>query len=627
MSSRLSAFRASATNIVTQRLREKRLWLCLAILVGLLILYCVAFWRLPLSEDAGLYGYLSRAIANGMVLHRDIFFSSNSIAIYATAFVFRIVGASLDSFRLVHAVGLAALGLAVFFTVSRGKHYGRGLLAASIAGIFSVLPHIILDLGRNYIVWATVFVVLGFSIQSSNAKHKEAYSGILLGTAALIRETFVVAGIGLLAYEIGRLVLHRLQKRRDTYRPVLVLGAAFLLTLSVNAAILTCYGTWGGYLRDMLQSGTSFRYESGLLDSSRLADNLSYLKHGFKSFYFPLLLAAFSSYFVAIRDSFVSYVKFLLVPVFLVEAIVINRTSAYSIIPILVFASILTAYLVFELGDLLNRPAASRAATLRVAASVLVLAGVAAGMVNCSTNAAREFRDYYRLSAEMSRTSLSESTEHTSRLLYIVDLLPHDTVSTYSEYPFLFLTEEFYCTDPFVEDLSASNNMNRPEIWQAQMDYLKTTPTDLMILKTTGTYISKVTDLGKIIDENYIVVYDLPFATGSTPYKNRILLSYNAFHSSYRFWKEETGNSTFQGFNDREDAIMISVTTQLPERIASCTISAGLSKTRYAPEYTNSLVIFSLVPPRSEFKVEMANGVDTMDQQFRIRYYVRSETE
>ena len=613
--------------VVKQQLRDRRLWLCLAVLVGLLVFYCVAFWRLPLSEDAGFYGYLSRAVANGMVLHHDIFFSSNSIAIYATAVVFKIVGASLDSFRLVHAVGLAALVLAVFFTVSRGKHYGRGLLAASIAGIFSVLPHIILDLGRNYIVWATVFVVLGFSIQSSNAKHKEAYSGILLGTAALIRETFVVAGIGLLAYEIGRLVLHRLQKRRDTYTPVLVLGAAFLLTLSLNAAILTCYGTWGGYLRDMLQSGTSFRYESGLLDPSRLADNLSYLKHGFKSFYFPLLLAAFFSYFVAIRDSFVSYVKFLLVPVFLVEAIVINRTSSYSIIPILVFASILTSYLVFELGDLLNRPAASRAATLRVAASVLVLAGVAAGMVNCSTNAAREFRDYYRLAAEMSRTALSESTEHTSRLLYIVDLLPHDTVSAYSEYPLLFLAEEFYGTDPFVEDLSASNNMNRPDIWQAQLDYLRTTPTDLMIIKTTGTYLSKGTDLGQIIDENYMVVCDFPFSSGSTAYKDRILLSNNAFHESYGLWKEETRDTVYEGFNDRDDAVLIGVSTPTPERIAYCSISAKLSRIQWAPEYTNSLVIFSLVPPKSVFKVEMADGTDAIHRSFQIRYYVRNETE
>ena len=612
-------------DVVRQQLREKRLWLCLAILVGLLIFYCVTFWRLPLSEDAGLYGYLSRAIANGTVLHRDIFFSSNSIAIYATAFVFKIVGASLDSFRLVHAVGLAALVLAVFFMAARGRHYGRGLLAASLAGVFSVLPHIILDLGRNYIVWATFFVLAGLYIQSGNVKHKEVYSGILLGIAALIRETFVVAGICLLLWEIGKWVFRRGPERSETYKPVILLAAAFLATLSLNAVILTACGTWDGYLKDMFQSGASFRYESGILDPDRLADNLSYLKHGFYNFYFPLLALALLSYLVATRDAFVSYVKFLLVPVFLVEVIVINRTSSYSIIPILVFASILASYSLFSLRDIFSRPAPSMAATFRLAAVVVILTGATAGMFTCPLNAAREFWNYSRVAREMADTPLSESTEHTSRLLYVVGLLPHDTVSAYSEYPFLFLTEEFYGTDPFVEDLSASNSMNRPDIWQAQLDYLRTTPTDLMIIKTTGTYLSKGTDLGQIIDENYMVVYDFPFSAGSTAYKDRILLSNNAFHESYGLWKEETRDTVYEGFNDRDDAVLIGVSTPTPERIAHCSISAKLSRTQWAPEYTNSLVIFSPVPPQSVFKVEMANGTDDIDRSFQIRYYVRTE--
>lgn len=614
-------------DVVRQQLREKRLWLCLAILVGLLIFYCVTFWRLPLSEDAGLYGYLSRAIANGTVLHRDIFFSSNSIAIYATAFVFKIVGASLDSFRLVHAVGLAALVLAVFFIAARGRHYGRGLLAASLAGVFSVLPHIILDLGRNYIVWATFFVLAGLYIQSGNVKHKEVYSGILLGIAALIRETFVVAGICLLLWEIGKWVFRRGPERSETYKPVILLAAAFLATLSLNAVILTACGTWDGYLKDMFQSGASFRYESGILDPDRLADNLSYLKHGFYNFYFPLLALALLSYLVATRDAFVSYVKFLLVPVFLVEVTVINRTSSYSIIPILVFASILASYSLFSLRDIFSRPAPSMAATFRLAAVVVILTGATAGMFTCPLNAAREFWNYSRVAREMADTPLSESTEHTSRLLYVVALLPHDTVSAYSEYPFLFLTEEFYRTDPFVEDLSTSNNMNRPDIWQAQLDYLRTTPTDLMISKTTGTYLSKWTDLGQIIDKNYITVYDFPFASGSTPYKNRVLLSKNAFSASYSLRNEEIAEAPFEGFNDLDEGIIISVTTSVPGNIKAYLVSTKLSATQYAEEYTSDLAIFSLVAPQSTFRIESQAGTNLTNTQFTIRYYVRNRQE
>jgi hypothetical protein len=612
---------------IKQQLHAKRLWLFLTILIGLLTFYCTSFWHVPLSEDAGLYGYFSRAIANGMVLHKDTFLSSNSIAIYVTALIFRFAGSSLDLYRLIHAVGLFSLVLAIYFIVSKGKNYGRGFLAASLAGIFSVLPHIILDLGRNYIVWATGFLLVGFSIQSSNIKRKEIYSGVLLGIAALIRETFVLAGIGLLAYEIGRLAFHKEQKGRDSYRPVLVLGTAFLLTLSLNAIILTYYGTWGGYLRDMLQSGTSFRYQSGLLDPTRIQENLSQLRTGFSNFYSPLLLLALLSYFIAIKDGFVSYVKFLLVPVFVVEVIVVNKTSSYSIIPILVFASILSSYLVFELRDVFTRSRQFRVFTLKVVAFALVLPFVAIGIVNCTLNTAREFHAYYNVAQEMSNTKLSDSNEHTSRILYVVDLLPHATVSTNSEYPFLLLAKKFYGTSPFVEDLSASANLNRPDIWEAQLESIKRTPPDLLISKTTGSYLSKWTDLGEIADEDYIIVYDFPFAAlGPTPYKERVSLSKNAFYKSYTLWKEETAEGTFEGFNDCSDGIIVSVSTSLPEDIKTYSITAKLSKVQYAEEYTNDLVIYSLVPPKSEFKIETANGTP-MNQQFQITYYIRNELE
>jgi tellurite resistance-related uncharacterized protein len=180
--------------------------------------------------------------------------------------------------------------------------------------------------------------------------------------------------------------------------------------------------------------------------------------------------------------------------------------------------------------------------------------------------------------------------------------------------------DDFYGTNPFVEDLEASGNMNRPDLLEAQLSFLRDTPPDLLILKTTATYLPKSTDIGQIADENYIVVCDFPLAEwASCLYKERVLLSKSAFNESYTLWKEETAEGTFEGFNDRDEGIIISVTTPIPERIAYCSITANLSQTRWAPEYTDSLVIFSLVPPQSEFKIETAD-----DGQYQIKYYIRN---
>jgi hypothetical protein len=251
---------------------------------------------------------------------------------------------------------------------------------------------------------------------------------------------------------------------------------------------------------------------------------------------------------------------------------------------------------------------------------------VAVGIVNCTTNTLREFHAYYDIAHEMSNTKLRDSTEHTSRILYVASLLPNDTVSAYSEYPFLFLAKKFYGTNPFVEDLSASANLNRPDMWEAQLDFIKRTPPDLLISKTTGSYLSRWTDLGEIADENYITICDFPFAGGSTAYKNRVSLSKKAFYKSYGLWKEETGETTFEGFNDRDDGIIVSVSTSLPEEIKTYSITAKLSKLQYAEEYTSDLVIYSLVPPKSKFTIETANGTP-MNQHFQIRYYIRNDAE
>ena len=617
------------TGAARHQIHEKRPWLYPTALIALLILYCTLFWHLPMSEDAGFYAYLSRAIAHGMTLHRDIWFSSNSIGIYATALLFKIAGASFNLYRLVHAIGLFFVVLMVYFIASRGKRYERGFLAAFLAGVFCTLPHIILDLGRNYIVWATGFVLAGFFVQSSNAKNKEIYSGILLGAAALMRETFVLAGIGLLAYEIGRLALGKWQGRSASYRPLIAFSVAFLLTIALSAVILTCYGTWEGYYRDMVQSGTSFRYKSGILDPHRIADNLSQLGFGFRHYYYPILALALLSYFIGIKDNFLSYVKYVLVPAFTVEAVVVNRTVGYSIIPILVFACILTSYFLFELKEMLARHISLRTITLKAVLLTSALLLLSVGTVNCALNTSSQFRDYYKLAEEMSSTKLSDSTERTARLLYAADLLPHDTVSALSEYPFLFQSKKFYGTDPFVQDLSASANLNRPDIWDAQLNYLETTPTDLLILKTPQGYLSKWTDLGRVINENYITVCDFPFAeiADSSFYKNRVLLSRNAFTASYTLWKEDTVETPFEGYNDRNEGIIVCVGTSVPEDIRSYSVSANSSRIQCAEEYTDDLVIFSLVPPESEFKIEPLAGTTPANKELQVRYYVRNQQE
>lgn len=621
-----------ASTIVKQRLRERRLWLGWTALLGLTALHSVLFWHLPQSDDSGIYAYLSRAVANGLVLHRDIPFSSNSLGIYGTALAFKVAGPSLALYRLIHAAGLFFLVSTVFLIVSRDRNYARGFLAAALTGLFCVLPHISLDLGMNYIVWAIGFVLAGFAVQSSGARHREACSGALLAGAALIRETFIIAGIALFLYilvrETAGLARHRAQAPQRPFRPLLLFGAAFLMTLSINAVLLSCYGTWGSYFRDLFQSGASFRYQSGFFDPARLSDNLSRLRHGFQSYYYPVVLVAALSYLLPPKDRFFSCARFLLVPVFLVEAVVVNKSFEYHIMPILALACILSSYALFGARDLAAgfwSPRSWWLSGARLAALLLLLPFIVTGIWGCGQRTAREFSTYHDLSRTMSRTAPADSSEHTQRLLYVVDFLPHSTVSAVAEFPFLFQADEFYGTSPFVQDLTAAGNMNRPDLLEAQLSYLRDTPTDLLILKTTATYLPKTTEIGQIADQNYVVVCDFPFAWGgSCPYRERVLLSRSAFSRAYVPWKEETAEGAYTGLNDRDEGIIVSVTTRVPEMIAYCSITANLSRTAWAPQYTDYPVIYSLVPPGTAFQVDAA-GADGVDGQFQVRYYVNNE--
>lgn len=573
--------------------KNKFLWIYLLILICFVGIYCFLFWSVPLSEDAGLYGYLSRAISNGVPLHKQIPFASNSLALYLVALVFKLFGATFNTYRFVHCLGLLFLVVITFLLTSKAINYFFGFIAALMAGVFVVVPHITLDLGRHYLYWAIAILLSGIVINNSKLKNKDVLYGITLGISALIRETFIVVVFFLIFLEIFK------TKKKIGYKKSIKFVISFFLTLLLNALILTLFNSWKEYFRDLLQSGTSFRYSLGLLTLGRISENLLHLKYGFVNIYYPLFILGFLSYFVRTKNKIILIIKQILIPAFLLEIIVINKTVEYTVIPLLVLLSILSSFLISEMKR------KSRYFTLFLVAIFLISLYPISFIRN-------EFSAYYKSAKQMSSTDLKNSNEHTNRLLYIVGLIPHNSIAAYSQFPLLFLSKKFYSSPFFTEDLSAGANLNRKDLWENQLNYLKINPPDLLVLKTTtNSYSSKYDDLGKIIYENYITIADFDFTEILTAYKDRILISKKAFIKSYVKQKEEykdflniNKTSIFEGYNPYNYAIIVGIHTNPQEYVKFLTISSNHSEIKYKEVCTNDLLLFSLIPPKTKFNIK-----------------------
>lgn len=601
-----------------------RIFFPIFILCSLLLLYVSEFWNLPLSEDSGFYAYLSKAVLNGAILHKDIPFSSNSVAVYIVALLFSIFGATVEVYRTFHALCYIALILSVYALVS--SYIGRvfAFFSALLAGVYIVVPHIILDLGRNYIFFSLLFIVMGTSIYLSNGKNKEIYCGVLFGFASLIRETFIIIPLAYALLIFTNKILFFLKEKKADFKNELLYLAAFLLILSINAIIITYYSQWSGYLAD-IQSGRSFRYNEGLFSLNRIKNNLVTLMHGYNQFYAPAIWISSLSYFLVTDNKLVNHVKFFLIPIFMIEAIVINKTTAYSVIPILVFTSILIPFTILEFLKL------TKVKLLRLNIIILVFVlGVGYSLYEFPLyviNIKKEFSEYAKLSNKV-RTSKDDQpyglNEHTYRLLSVINRIPHDSISAYAQYPLLFQSVIWYKNVyPFIEDLSAPANTRGPEMWKDQMAYITEKKPDLIVLKSTGSYLSKWTDLGSIYDNYYVTIsdFDFPTVAGSTAYRDRIGLGKHVFDKHYRLQEKlsidcsSTKSFTFK--NEDTFHKIIKITTLSEQDIKKHSISTGYSTVKYDDIYMSGLELYSFISEGSTYTI----STESCNDGFTIHYF------
>lgn len=583
------------------------------LLLFLAVLYFVNFYDLPMSEDAGLYAYLSRAVENGIRLHSDIPFTSSSIGIYSAAAVFKIFGPSLFVYRIFHFFGLLFVIFTIYTLIKKNLGEFYGFLASLLSGVFILLPHITLDLGRHYLFFAVGFVLLAFIINYSNIKNRNFWMAICLGLAALTRETFVIVGI---AYPM-LIIIKNIFRRTGVKKTVLIIlpyVIGYVLVLSIDAIILTLTQSWTSYIKDMFQSGASFRYSYGFLSIQRLKENLHALQYGFYNFYYPIVFASFFAYLIPTKNKIINIIKYFLIPVFIFEVLFINKTGEYTVIPLLILFSMLSSFLIYKIKQ-----------TKFTYALIVILFIISLGPIK---NIKNQFLGYRNLNSYLNNDYLKTSDLHTERLLYVVDKLQYKTISTYSQFPFLFLLKGFRYMPLSLEDLSAAANLGRPELWSAQMRYLTNKPVDLVVLKTTNDYLSRYTDLGKILDSNYLIVADFDFSPySSTAYRDRIYISKKNLNQYYlqgkvrKIFFLQKKEFTYKGNNYTKKGEIIEIETNPQASVKNLSISSNKSTISYNDKYSSSNKIFSFVPPNTNFTINSIDRIDDLEFYMTIKYY------
>jgi hypothetical protein len=459
--------------------------------------YGLLLWKTPVSDDTGFYGFVARAMAHGVVLHRDIPIATNSLGLYALAMLFRVFGSSVQLIRAVFLLGLGAVTAGVYLLVSRDRDRWTGLLAAIIAFAFMADPLLWFDFGGNWIMWALAWVVAGllYRLLAAPGPRTEAIVGVALGLAALTRETFLVVAIGYCAYI---LLSDSYGPFRERIRPLFGSLAGLASALSVNAVLLTVYGVWSEYLRDMLQSGVAFRYGAGavgLLSMDRISMNVAQLTTnnndpaGLPSYFAVVALGAVSYLMPAETDT-ERLLKWWLVPALVVEAVLMNRTWPYHAVPLVMAFSVLTSITLVRLARLVRRilrpghTTSSRAYTVIVTALVVLIVTVS---FQHRGDVARGYEagiDSAAAEPYWDARSIASSNEHSLRQLAVIRAIPHRSIAAVSQYPLLLLSPVAYPCRPFIEDLTAARNLNRPDLWKAQMAALRRGAPDLIALKS-----------------------------------------------------------------------------------------------------------------------------------------------
>jgi len=423
----------------------------------------------------------------------------------------------------------------------------------------------------------------------------------LVGLSALVRETFLTISLFIIA---GLFI--ELYKKKCNALDVKYFFFGFLLALSINALLLTVYGTWGGYLNDMLHSGVDFRYSEGVFSYNRIFDNLNVWRYGFERYYSSVIVLALISYLFSDNDKLFFYCKFILAPAFVFEALIINKTASYSVQPLLVVSIILSIYTLKHLFSLFNRLKKLNINTKIAGIVIMYLAGTYVYDKNI-INIVSEHSSYNKVALKNKRGEYIDANP--SRILDIIERIDHGSISAYAQYPTLFLSKTKYKTRwPFYEDLSASGNMGTENIWTDQMNELKSiNPPDLLIDKTTNSFLSKWTELGKIYSNNYIEIayFDKPIDSAVVaPYIDRVSISKPYFNSSFELVSNsdvslniDSGRVKYQNIYD--EPVIIKIVPREAACVEGLSVESALSMIEYNDQVYKDKQVYSFILPNN----------------------------
>ncbi|PJD93181.1 MAG: hypothetical protein CK424_03055 [Legionella sp.] len=578
-------------------------------LLGIMTFFILHLWDLPPTEDTGYYGFLSKSIQNGSVLHRDIPATTNSIALYITALIFKLTNASLFTYRVIHITGYIFLIMMVYVMMRTWRHVTASVCAAALTAILLIIPHISLDFGRNYIFWALAFVMLASNIYLSNVKNKFIYFGFLLGIASLIRETFLVFPLlyllGTLIYQFRHDSLQYISKR-DLSHFIISLVAA----LAINAALLSYYDVWAEYFSDMFISGTGFRYKASF--THQISAHLKSLADGYQSYYKGIVLLAISAYCFKSHNKTINYTKYFLFPCAIVEVLIVNKTESYHVITILVPAIILAMNSLSFVYKMIKQCVVAREVTLTGMALLafcltsMALQSVPAAFYSIKSEFLRYFDYAHSIKRQIKNNQLMTMSEHTYRMLPIINSIPHAHISACSQYPLLFLSKYNYKpTFPYFEDLFAGQNLSKPSLFKNQLESLAQEIPTLLIIKTTGAYLTRQDPLGKIVANNYISIanFDVSDVMVTAPYYDRVELSKKYFSSSYKTiktikYQPDAVSSMKENHNVIKglyEPSIIKVTVTPKECIKNYRISTGQSVMTYEESYRLNKTLYTFL--------------------------------
>jgi len=224
-------------------------------------------------------------------------------------------------------------------------------------------------------------------------------------------------------------------------------------------------------------------------------------------------------------------------------------------------------------------------------------------------NIYNEYSEYAKICRLMKRHQLSNTNSY--RILDIINKINYKTITTYSQYPLLFLSSVIYkpTLPAYIEDLSASSNLGRPDIWKASLKKLELNPADIAVDKTTNAFLSRWTELGKLMVSKYITIayFNKGINNGVIfPYKDRISISKKFFKNNF-LKKESLKNFTnSQYYNRYNRPTIIKVSSKNKKCIESLTLKSFHSIIKYDFNLYNDFKLYSFVFPRS--KIELINS-------------------